>query len=153
MPSKNCSICHSKTTLGNGHGTIAEEVLQSRCSTFFGKKVYAGVKFIEQKRRLGQLIRIFRPLAIPAPGTYPHTTDVAVNTKRSLVERTVNNKRVQTSRKNPCTSATTALPDMSVGNHLRQRVQRFAFHVQHIQTCSYSKVCLFQLVSSVVFLI
>lgn len=46
------------------------------------------------------LIRVFHPLAIPASGKYPHTTDVVVNTERGLVERTLNDESVQTSRKN-----------------------------------------------------
>lgn len=41
--------------------------------------------------------------------------DVAVNSERSLVQRTANNESVKISRKNPFTSATVALPVMSVG--------------------------------------
>lgn len=39
----------------------------------------------------GGLVEVFSPLAIPASCTYmyPHTTDVAVNTARSLVERII----------------------------------------------------------------
>lgn len=59
--------------------------------------------------------RVFRPLAIPASGTYLQTTDVAVNTRRSLVEHTVNDVSFQASYKNPCTSATLALSITSVG--------------------------------------
>lgn len=35
------------------------------------------------------LVEVFSPLAIPASCMYPHITDVAVNTERGLVERTV----------------------------------------------------------------
>lgn len=37
MTSKNCCVCLSRTSIGNG--TIVEEVLQSWCSSFFAKNV------------------------------------------------------------------------------------------------------------------
>lgn len=56
------------------------------------------------------------PFAFLASGTYPHKTDVAVNTARSLVECTVNIESVQTSCKSPSSSATLAVYVMSVWN-------------------------------------
>lgn len=104
-----------KTTLGNG--TIVGEVLQCRCKNVCIGDIIcqnAGERFLEKKQKWHWISQEFRPLAIPASGTYPHTSDVAVKTEGSLVERTANDKSVPTSRKNPSTSATLALPDMSV---------------------------------------
>lgn len=42
------------------------------------------------------MVRVSAPLPL---GTYPYSTGVAVNTKRSLVERTVSDEKVQPSRK------------------------------------------------------
>ena len=49
MPRKTCCVCQSKTTLGNG--TIVGEVLQCRCSAFFGKNVCIGDIMCQKCRR------------------------------------------------------------------------------------------------------
>lgn len=66
-------------------------------------------------------------LDIPVSGMYPETTDIAVNNERSLVERTVNDERVQTSRYNPSLSATIAF-QLCLLEILRQR----AYNIQHV---------------------
>lgn len=53
--------------------------------------------------------------SVSASGTYSRITNVAVNTKQSLVERTVNNECAQTARKYSFTFATIALPVMFIG--------------------------------------
>lgn len=54
-----------------------------------------GESFQNKEKGVG-LVRVSAPLPL---GTYPYSTSVAVNTKRSLVERTASDEKVQPSRK------------------------------------------------------
>lgn len=102
-------------------------------------------------------VRVLRLLAFLASGTSTYTKDAAVNTKNSTVDCTVDDDSVQIPRKNLQTSIFL----LFLLEEIRRRVlfvaksQRIcvAFHDQLLQTFSYSKVCWFQMGSSVVSLI
>lgn len=116
--------------------TIVREVLQYRCSEFFERNMYIGDIICQKctkefKRIKKNWVRVFRPLAIPASSTYPYTTDVAVNTERCLVERSVNDDSFETSRKIPLHMQIPLFPLCLLENYVQyllQRVQWFAYH-------------------------